>query len=150
MARMFRVYSGGGPGFIRVIGIRNAAGLVANFQGAQEEIAEAVRRVIRKNARVHRDTARSIAPIRTGRLRRSITFELSEGGLVYRVFPDPEVFTAEGQPYYPVFVELGTVKMAARPYLLPSMRLMEPIVREDVKRAVTRAAQRMTRRRGAA
>lgn len=63
-------------------------------------------------ARVQRD-ARILAPVRTGFLRNSIGVDTREGD---------NAVSAEVGPaaYYGVFVELGTSRMAPRPYLFPA------------------------------
>lgn len=144
-----RARPGPGGDFITWVGVRNATGVVANFHAAQREVPDAVRVVIRTAARAHRKLAQSLAPYRTGRLKRSITSRLSEQGLAYTVFPDPEVFRREGQPPYFIFQEFGTIKMAAQPYLLPSYRTMAPIVRRDTAAAVRRSVNSMRGRRAA-
>lgn len=59
--------------------------------------------------------AKQLAPVDTGNLRASIG--ASGGGLRWRV-------TAAA--HYAVFVELGTRKMSAQPYLVPALRQMWP------------------------
>ncbi len=55
-------------------------------------------------------TAKRLAPVRTGALRNSIGYQVKDGKLyVYADTP------------YAGFVELGTYKMKAQPYLRPAM-----------------------------
>lgn len=141
-----------GPGgdFITWTGVRNATGVIANLHAAHPKVAGAVRQVVKTSARAHRNLAKSLAPFDTGRLKRSIVSQLSEQGLSYLVFPDPEVFRKEGQPPYFIFQEFGTIKMTAQPYLLPSHRTMAPIVRRDVAAAIRREVNSMRGRGRAA
>ena len=55
--------------------------------------------------------AQSIVPVRTGALRDSIDYRVENGGFI--LFTDKE---------YGIYVELGTYKMAARPYMRPAMQ----------------------------
>jgi len=63
-------------------------------------------------------TAKQLVPIRTGKLYRSIKLE--------RVSPFEHIVSAghptkeKNKPYYAVFVEYGTRKMAPRPYMRPA------------------------------
>lgn len=62
----------------------------------------------------------------TGRMKRLTRSELRDDGFRYEmgwVGPD---FAAEAQPFYPPFPELGTVKQAAQPSLLPALFEEEP------------------------
>lgn len=61
-------------------------------------------------------TAKSICPVDTGNLKRSIDFRPIEP-LTVEVFTD----TAKGdKPGYGAFVEFGTVKQTAQPYMAPA------------------------------
>lgn len=55
--------------------------------------------------------AKMKCPVDTGRLRNSITHQLAEGGKAVQVGTNVE---------YAKFVELGTSRMGARPYLKPA------------------------------
>lgn len=57
------------------------------------------------------DTAKELAPVRTGTLFRSIHHEISGGGLSAEIGTDVE---------YAGYVEFGTSKMAPQPYMGPA------------------------------
>jgi HK97 gp10 family phage protein len=59
--------------------------------------------------------ATQIVPVRTGRLKSSITTEVESGG------PRGPVGYVGSNVEYAIFVEAGTHRMSARPYLLPAL-----------------------------
>lgn len=86
-----------------------------------EKLPAAIRTVaeteIKKSTlRVHRDAQR-IVPVRFGRLKSSLRFEVAEDGLTGEVFTNVE---------YAAFVEFGTVNMRERPYLFPAWNTERP------------------------
>ena len=56
--------------------------------------------------------SKRLAPVRTGRLRASITHEVNEAELLARIGSDVS---------YAIYQELGTSKMAAHPFLRPAL-----------------------------
>lgn len=57
-----------------------------------------------------KEYAKQIVPVRTGALRDSIDYRVENGGFI--LYTDKE---------YGIYVELGTRKMAAQPYMRPAM-----------------------------
>jgi len=90
----------------KVEGIEKLVKALSQIQGLDEPLAEAMELYLEKVV----DDAKAFAPIRTGRLKRSIGFWRSEGG--YHV--------GSGVSYAP-FVEFGTSRMAPRPFLAPAL-----------------------------
>lgn len=84
-----------------------------------------LRKGLRAAANVVRDEARRRAPVRTGNLRRNIATSVSvrRGQGSATVGPKPKA-------YYGMFVELGTSKMAARPFLRPALDSKKDEVRQ--------------------
>ena len=78
--------------------------IVINIPSATDE-------ALQKTADAIVTDARSIVPVRTGRLRNSIGIEKSEGGFVIKT-----------DTPYSGFVEFGTSRMLARPYLRPAIQ----------------------------
>lgn len=58
------------------------------------------------------------SPVETGNNRRSIMFEVGPGGEVSKKDTEAAVFSTSG---YGGYLETGTVKMAARPYMKPAL-----------------------------
>lgn len=75
--------------------------------------------------KVERD-AKRLAPVDTGRLRASIHSDLSEIAQM--------AATVEAATDYAAFVELGTSRMSARPYLRPAYEAAMPGFIEELKR----------------
>lgn len=71
--------------------------------------------------------AKGMVPVKTGTLRRSIHSVFQNGGLTGIVGPSVN---------YGAFVEFGTRRMAARPYMRPAAEAVLPKFAEAVKRAL--------------
>lgn len=82
--------------------------------------------------------AKRRAPVDTGRLRNSITFEVTADGDVVRVGTNLE---------YAAFQEFGTRKMPARPFLFPAFEEERPRLRERMQRAIEAAAAKVAKGR---
>ena len=72
---------------------------------------------VTEGARIVRDEAKRLVPIKTGTLKRGIKYRRKprqpRGSVVYQVGLAPKAF-------YGMFVEFGTKKLAARPFLRPA------------------------------
>ena len=99
---------------VEIVGLRE-------LDRALQELAwpaarRALRKGMRKGANVVRDEARAKAPVRTGKLRKAIrTRERSEdaGNMRFAV-------EVPRRAFYGRFLEYGTSKMAAKPFLRPA------------------------------
>lgn len=81
-------------------------------KGIRENVTMSdVKRVVQLNGAELQAKAQANAPVDTGALKRSIGLELSDGGMTATVEPTME---------YAAYVELGTRKMKAQPYLKPA------------------------------
>jgi HK97 gp10 family phage protein len=98
-------------------------GLNVNKSG-EDKIAEALNK---KALRIVRQ-AKQLAPVDTGRLRSSITAELIRSGR------KPKAVVGTNVEYAP-FVEFGTSKQPAQPFLRPAARqvLDKNVTREDFR-----------------
>lgn len=88
----------------------NGAALAELFTSPDGEVAKDLqRRALQVDG-----AAKRLCPVDTGRLRSSITNEIGQdgGGLVALIGTNVE---------YAPYVELGTSKMAAQPFLLPAL-----------------------------
>lgn len=88
----------------------NGAALAELFTSPSGEVAKDLQR---RALQVDR-AAKGLCPVDTGRLRSSITNEIGEDG-------DGLVATIGTNVEYAPYVELGTSKMAAQPFLLPAL-----------------------------
>lgn len=73
--------------------------------------------------------AKEVVPVRTGTLKRSITMELTDGGMTAIV---------GATAYYGIYVEMGTRFMLAEPYIKPAFDKVAPEFISDIERAVTK------------
>ena len=79
---------------------------------------ESVKAINKAALLVERD-AKILAPVDTGRLMNSITHDVNEADISARVGIPPRFDNTSMM--YGVYVELGTSKMAAQPYLRPAL-----------------------------
>lgn len=96
---------------------------------AESAVRAALVDTVAETAYAVEGTAKQLAPVRTGTLRRSIHTVFSRGGL--RAVVGPSVA-------YAIFVELGTRFMAARPFMRPAaareLRLFAPRLAARLRR----------------
>lgn len=85
--------------------------LSADLTKAGPIAAAKAARVIRKTAFDIEASAKTAAPVDTGNLRNSIGTDISNGGLTAVIGPGAA---------YGIYVELGTSRMAAQPFLGPA------------------------------
>lgn len=114
-------------------------GIVELKKGLRERVSlDAVKRVVRQNTADMQEKAKNNAQFRghyngsrfvepTGKLRDSIGVDLQDGGLTGVVEP-----TAE----YAAYVELGTRKMEAQPYLKPAWEEQKEQFEKDMQKLV--------------
>lgn len=81
-----------------------------------------LRAAMRKGMDLVTAAVRAAAPVRTGRLRNSIETANGKTNSKWkvRVLTRPRSGLYKGDAYYAAFVEFGTKKMAARPYMTPA------------------------------
>ena len=102
---VFSVKVEGADGVVRKLGVMGVRTVVL------------VRPVVNKAALDVQREARVRCPVDTGRLRASIRPRFYSQGLAADVFTDVE---------YAPFVEFGTRRMAAKPYLFPAWEVVRP------------------------
>lgn len=84
------------------------------------------KKAVRAGAVVFRDAVRAIAPIRTGRLKKSISVDTSRGAVAGVKFKKIRAIKKSGGknkqtlPFYWWMIENGTSKMPARPFVRPA------------------------------
>ena len=91
-----------------------------NTKNVLNEVDRRIRRDLITSAVLVERSAKQIVPVKTGTLKRSIVHE--------PVNPKREVRVGTNVKYGP-FVELGTSKMSARPYLRPALETNMPEIR---------------------
>lgn len=91
--------------------------LAADLRKASAEVTVKASRAVRKAAFDIESGAKARVPVDTGNLKNSIGVSLSATGLSAEIGP-----TA----HYGIYVELGTRRMAPKPYLGPAVEAVEP------------------------
>jgi len=109
---------------VRVSGM---ARLSASLRRLRETQTVAMAAAVARGARDVRDAARRELPRRSGRLARAVTIETAADGLAATVGTDLD---------YGTYLELGTRRMAAQPWLLPAFRGVRARLHANFARAV--------------
>ena len=85
---------------------------------------ERTSQVVRKAAFDIEGQAKNRVPVDTGALKNSISTEFEDGGLTGIIAPHME---------YATFVEFGTKRMSAQPYMLPAAEAVAPAFVQAMK-----------------
>ncbi len=109
--------------------IENEGDIVRLMQTLPADIFERVQQVLMNGAVRIAERARELVPVRTGHLLASIRAELGNGEVEGETF-DPVRVTADTP--YASFVEFGTSRMEAEPFLGPATEEIEPEILEEV------------------
>jgi len=92
-----------------------------NTRGVLNEVDRRISQKLVTAALMVERTAKQTVPVLTGALKRSITHEPE--------VPKREVLVGSNLTYAP-FIELGTSRMSARPYLRPALEANMPAIRK--------------------
>lgn len=111
--------------------VRGVKETLANINLANSRVRKAVQEQIGKSALNIQFGAKKRCPVRTGALRNSITVDFY-GIMSAQIGPH--------MPYAP-YVEYGTRKMRAQPYLFPAFEEERPKFEEGLARAVRGALE---------
>ncbi len=109
--------------------IENDAEAVRLFQTLPSEIFERVQQVLRNGAIRIAERARELVPVRTGHLYASIRPDIGDAEDSEEAF-DPVHVIADTP--YASYVEEGTSRMEAQPFLGPAVEEIEPQVLEEI------------------
>lgn len=90
----------------------------SNIELTFDEIQTLITKGLKTIAPELKDTAKAIVPVRTGNLQRSIGTEIKGNTLTLGATMD-----------YAPYVEYGTPKMAAQPYLRPAVELNKTFIK---------------------
>lgn len=105
------------------------------FEGAKEltdkikkcQDLDIIKKIVAQNGAEMQQKAQTNSPVDTGTLKRSIDLQLSSGNMTATVEPHTE---------YAAYVEYGTRKMEARPYMKEAFDAQKKQFKSDLKRAV--------------
>lgn len=114
-----------------------------------------VRTALGRSARMIRDRARELVPNRTGTVQKNIvaarvrdpkTYGASEAYLVLVRKKRGKAKNTADDPFYWRFLEFGTARMAARPFLRPAFESMKQESLDAFKRSLTAGVQRIVKK----
>ncbi len=104
--------------------------LLEALKQAGDAMAGHLEEAVLAGAEIVRQAASANAPMRTGTLATNIVKELDKkskkGETAAKIGPNKKA-------YYGLFVELGTVKMSARPFLFPALESNRAAVRSTIR-----------------
>lgn len=121
---------------VTVKGVRD---LVRNISDLTDELQQrALVNGTRAAARVIRDEARVLAPRGTGKLSESVQFKKARTGLKWEV----KYTIRPRKVHYWWFVENGTKKMAAQPFLRPAYEANQQEAQDKMQESINRALKR--------
>ena len=103
--------------------IENLDVVITELTQTYEDFEQSVDQIIQKAGMAGRDEAVGIVPVLTGHLQGSITYD-APGLLMSEFFTDV---------YYSQFVEFGTRKMAAEPYMIPAYEAAKEQLLKDIQ-----------------
>ena len=107
---------------IEIVGVDKLVETLSQMQDLKEPVAEAVELYLEKVV----TDAKSIVPVRTGTLQRSITFSGGEGE-----------YQVGSRVHYAPFVEYGTSRMRPQPFLTPALLWNIPALKDALLNIVS-------------
>ncbi len=122
---------------VRVEGME---GILRDLRKAQADVQQEAREVLKEQAKVIRDDARSRCPEDTGTLKRSVRSSVSRKRLDASVSAGGKVRGKDA--YYAQFVEFGTKHAPAKPFLYPAGRAHEKETEEKLVKVLTDAVRK--------
>lgn len=123
----------------------NLSAIVANFYAYDDDVQRGARQIVEDTGSAIVAIVQSIVPVDTGFMRDHVKAVLSPSHLVVTAGWDAGDFDAAGLPFYPPYVEFGTVKMSAQPSLFPAYAVVAPDFEADLSSLISGA---QTRRAG--
>lgn len=115
---------------VSISGIKDVKKL---FKRVNDKNRAEVIRVVNATAQRIRSSALLRSPVDTGRLRSSIAVQKFQGGMASVIGSNVE---------YAAFVEFGTKRNRAQPYLVPSLKEHTPRFIADLRNAVKKAKKK--------
>jgi HK97 gp10 family phage protein len=116
---------------VNIVGMDEVIGKLNKFD---VEARKAVRTQVRKSANAIRKGAQQRVPVDSGRLKKSIRARYSSDGFSAEIAP--------GLKWRAHFIEFGTLKMAAHPYMMPAWEQERPNYIAGVKQAIRGAVKK--------
>jgi HK97 gp10 family phage protein len=114
--------------------------ILRDLRKAQADVQQEAREVLKEQAKIIRDDARSRCPEDTGTLKKSVRLSVSRKGLNASVSAGGKVQGKDA--YYAQFVEFGTKHSPAQPFLYPAGRAHEKETEEKLVKVLTDAVRK--------
>lgn len=122
------------------LGVTGREAMVANFHKADEIAQKDFRIANEEGTRYLLRLAERYCPVDTGRMLRLLGMDVTD--FTWSVGWDVMDFVNEGQPFYPEFVEYGTVNMEGQFVLTRAYEEGYPVIVDGVRKAMTAAYAR--------
>lgn len=102
------------------MGFRDTRGIVANIRSKDARAQKEIRVAVKNAGEFFHALAYFLAPVDTSFMRDHLTTVFSDDGLVFEGGFKASDFAAAGLAFYPPFVEDGTTRQRAQPFLRPA------------------------------
>ncbi len=117
--------------------IKGLESLMAKLDAMGGNVLDALDKAVRETALAAQADARDNAPVDTGALKGSISTEFDRNA-------ESSTGTVYTNIEYGLYQEMGTVKMAAHPYMMPALNAnkstFEQLARKELETAIKRTA----------
>ena len=111
--------------------VKNTEALIKDLRAAQVDVQEDARAVLKEQSAAIRSDAQGRCPVDKGILKRSIRATVAKKKLEATVSAGGKVGSID--TYYAQFVEFGTKKAKAQPFLFPAARAHDEETQEKLK-----------------
>lgn len=113
------------------LSVRGLSALIANFSRLDDKVKNRFKILVKVTGEEVKQLSFELAPKDTQFMADHIKLRITESGLVFEVYLDPEDFARAGLPYYPPFVENGTLDSPEQPFLSPAFEAIAPYFKAD-------------------
>ncbi|NSW92317.1 MAG: HK97 gp10 family phage protein [Firmicutes bacterium] len=121
---------------IQLIGVNE---LIKNLEAVSDNITKDLTKAVKAGAKIVLDDAKARAPVDTGELRDNMTMRVVEKD---RSQVEIDVGPGKDQ-FYGLFIEQGTSKMAAKPFLRPALdenkEKVQKAITDEIEKAINKA-----------
>ena len=113
------------------VGMEGMEDILSDLRKAEKETRHVAVNVLREQAKVVRDDARSRVPVKTGSLQKSIRYSVSKKNVTASIHAGGKKVNGINT-FYAQFIEFGTKNKPARPFLYPAGRAHEVETRDKL------------------
>lgn len=127
------------------ISVRGVAQIHNDLSKKNQRFVRRLQRIVKTYGETTRALVQFLAPVDTAFMQQNVKTFYSADGLSFEVGWDVMDFVNIGQPFYPVYQELGTERMSAQPSLMPAFQDQHPLFAADVYAAAYDEWERLGR-----